>query len=265
MAAVTLPRVQLFEFNDAPWAPAAPKELIVEALSRTLRWGRVLRNVVQPLCELLDESGATEVLDLASGAGGPAQVLVEEMQAAKRVSPRFLLTDLQPHVEEWELLKDLYPEAIDFVPDPVDATKIPGELSAGRVQLVINALHHFPPALARDVLLGACAHAPGVFIAEGLVRDYRSLLAIAVPGIPALYASALLSRRNRLAKAALTWLTPAMLAASLWDGAVSTMRMYSEADLREMVRDCPPGWRWDYGEYTFPFGGRGSWFRGVRT
>ncbi len=262
---MALPRLQLFEFNDAPWAPAAPKELIVEALSRTLRWGRVLRGVVAPLCELLDQTGVSEVLDLASGAGGPAQVLVEEMQAARRTSPRFLLTDLQPHVEEWQLLKDLYPEAINFVPEPVDATRLPEDLARGRVQLVINALHHFPPNLAREVLLGACQHAPGVFIAEGLIRHPRSLMAIAISGIPALYASALLSRRNQLAKAALTWLTPAMLAASFWDGAVSTMRMYDEAGLRDLVRDCPPGWRWDYGTFDFPFGGRGSWFRGVKT
>ena len=224
----------------------------------------MLRGVVQPLCELLDESGATEVLDLASGAGGPAQVLVEEMKASGRSSPRFLLTDLQPHVEEWAALKQLHPESIDFVAEPVDATRIPHALSRGRVQLVINALHHFPPQLAREVLLGACANAPAVFIAEGLIRHPRSLLAISVPGIPALDASALLSRRNRAAKAALTWLRPAMLAASFWDGAVSTMRMYSEAELREMVRDCPPGWRWDFGQFKFPFGGRGSWFRGVK-
>jgi hypothetical protein len=224
----------------------------------------VLRGVVQPLCDLLDETGATEVLDLASGAGGPARVLVEEMRRAGRVPPRFLLTDLQPHVEEWKALKALHPDVIDFVAEPVDATRIPEEHSRGRVQLVINALHHFPPQLARAVLLGACENAPAVFIAEGLIRHPRSLMAISVPGIPALFASALLSRRHRVAKTALTWLSPAMLAASLWDGAVSTLRIYREEDLRELVRDCPPGWRWDYGTFDFPFGGRGSWFRGVK-
>jgi hypothetical protein len=260
-----LPRLQLFEFNDAPWAPAAPKELIVEALSRTLRWGRVLRGVVEPLRQLLDETGCDEVLDLASGAGGPAQVLVEELQASGRASPRFLLTDLQPHVEEWDQLKQLYPESIDYVAEPVDATKMDPQLAKGRVQLVINALHHFPPELARDVLLSACQHAPGIFIAEGLIRHPRSLMAISVPGIPALYASALVSKRHRVAKAALTWLCPAMLAASFWDGAVSTLRMYSEEELRELVREAPAEWRWDYGRFSFPFGGRGSWFRGVKT
>lgn len=258
-----LPRLQLFEFNDAAWAPEALKDLIVEALSRTLRWGQMLRGIVGPLQQLLEESGTHEILDLASGAGGPAHVMIEELKAAGRTSPRFTLTDLQPRIGAWKALKALHPGAIDFVAEPVDATRIPPELARGRVQVIINALHHFPPDLARAVLLGATRDAPSVFIAEGLLRDPRNLLALAVPGIPALFASALLAEDHRLAKAALTWLSPAALAASIWDGAVSTVRQYDEGELREMVRDGPPGWRWEYGVFNFPFGGQGSWFRGI--
>jgi hypothetical protein len=258
-----LPRLQLFEFNDAAWAPEALKELIVESLSRTLRWGRVLRGIVGPLEALLAETEATEVLDLASGAGGPAQVLVEEIKRLGRTPPRFLLTDLQPMPRAWSALKALHPDAIDFVPRAVDATQIPFGLARGRVQIVINALHHFPPDLARAVLLGATRDAPGVFIAEGLLREPFSLAAIMVAGLPALFANPVLAGDRRLQKALLTWLSPAALSASLWDGAVSTLRQYTEEELREMVRDAPPGWRWDYGIFEFPFGGRGSWFRGV--
>ena len=257
-----LPRLQLFEFNDAPWAPVALKELIVEALSRTLRWGQVLRGIVHPLQSLLEQTGVREVLDLAAGAGGPAQVLVEELKAAGRAPPRFLLTDLQPRPGPWAALKALHPGAIDFVSESIDATRIPPALALGRAQVVINALHHFPPALARDVLHGAMRDAPAVFVAEGLLRDPRTLLSIAVAGIPALYASALLSDERRLQKAALTWLTPFALSASIWDGAVSTLRQYDEPELRELVRGGPPGWRWEYGVFEFPFGGRGSWFAG---
>ncbi len=258
-----LPRLQLFEFNDATWAPEVLKELIVESLSRTLRWGRVLRGIVGPLQALLDAVQATEVLDLAAGAGAPAQVLIEELKAAGRTPPRFLLTDLQPRTQAWAALQALHPEAIDFVRESVDATRIPPDLARGRVQVVINALHHFPPALARDVLLSATRDAPAVFIAEGLLRDPRSLMSIAVSGIPALLATPLLTGDHRLKKAALTWLSPAALAASAWDGAVSTFRQYTESDLRQMVRDAPPGWRWEYGVFDFPFAGHGSWFSGI--
>jgi hypothetical protein len=260
---MNLPRLQLFEFNDAAWAPEALKELIVESLSRTLRWGRVLRGIVGPLEAVLDQTGAREVLDLAAGAGGPAQVLIEEMKAEGRTPPLFTLTDLQPRAHAWAALKLLHPDAIDFSPHSVDATQIPPELARGRVQVIINALHHFPPPLAREVLLAATRDAPGVFIAEGLLRDPRTLLSIAVSGLPALFASPLFAEDHRLQKAALTWLCPAALSASMWDGAVSTFRQYTEADLRQMVRDSPPGWRWEYGVFDFPFGGHGSWFRGV--
>ena len=260
---MTLPRLQLFEFNDADWAPEALRELIIETLSRTLRWGRVLEGIVAPLQAILDQTGVNEILDLASGAGGPAQLLVERMKAAGRAPPRFTLTDLQPRTQAWATLKLRHPDAIDFVPEPVDATNIPPALARGRIQVVINALHHFPPQLARAVLQGATRNAPGVFIAEGLLRDPLSLISMAVPGLPALFASALLAKDHRLQKTALTWLSPAALAASIWDGAVSTFRQYTEGELRQMVGGCPTGWRWDYGVFDFPFGGHGSWFRGI--
>jgi len=259
-----LKRQQLFEFNDAAWAPGPLKALIVESLSRTLRWGQVLRGIVPPFLELLHRAGTTEVLDLAAGAGGPAQVLVEELEGLGHTPPRFLLTDLQPRVQAWAALAALHPEAISFVPEAVDATRTPPALAAGRVHLVINALHHFPPPLARQVLLEAAHTSKGVFVAEGLLRDPRTLLSIAVPGIPALLANPLFEKDDRLIKAALTWLTPAALAASIWDGAVSTLRQYSEGELRELVRDGPPDWHWEYGVFEFPFGGRGSWFRGAK-
>ncbi len=259
------PRQQLFEFNDAAWAPGPLKALIVESLSRTLRWGRVLRGIVSPFLELMNRSGCSEVLDLAAGAGGPAQVLVEEILAHRQSPPHFLLSDLQPRVHAWTTLAALHPREISFIPSEVDATRLPPGLAEGRVTLVINAIHHFPPSLARQVLLEAAHTSKGVFVAEGLLRDPRGLMAMAVTGIPALLAAPLLEKDDRLVKAALMWLTPAGFAASLWDGTVSTLRQYDEDELRELVRDGPPGWRWEYGVFQFPFGGRGSWFRGAKS
>ncbi len=73
----------------------------------------------------------------------------------------------------------------------------------------------------------------------------------------------LLSSRDRLAKAILTYATPIVLGVSLWDGLVSTMRTYSRADLEAMVAPLGGDFTWTYGTYTFPVGGKGYYFHGV--
>lgn len=261
---MALPRLQLFEFNDAPWAPPVLRDTLVEALSRTLAWGRMLDGLVAPLARCLDQAGTNEVLDLCAGAGGPAAVLARAMAGSGREA-HFLVSDLFPHVARWEALRAEQPGRLDFEPTPVDATAIPPALGAGRVRVIVNALHHFPPAVAKAVLRGACEGAPGVFIAEGLVRNPLSFAAMAPVGIAGLLATPLLAEERRLARAAVTWLTPLALAASAWDGTVSAFRCYLPEELRAMVADLE-GWTWTSGEYTHSAGlGRGSWFAGVRT
>lgn len=261
---MTLARRHLFELNDSPWAPAPLRETIIEALSRTLLWGRILKGLVGPFQAFVERAGVTEVLDLCSGAGGPAAILADEIARSGATPPRFVMTDLQPHPELWTRIRDAHPGAIDFVAEPVDATKIPRAIGEGRARVIINALHHFRPELAGAILRGACEGAPGVFVAEGFERDPRLFSAFAAAGVPALYANPLLSPRNNVAKALLTWATPIALAASIWDGFVSTLRVYTEDELRAMVAPLGDAFEWTYGTYAFAPGGRGYFFYGTR-
>jgi hypothetical protein len=258
-----LPRLQLFEFNDLDRAPAAVRDTVVESLSRTLRWGRILAGLVDPLDEFLTRAGTREVLDLGAGAGGPAEVLVREFRRQGKTSPRFLLTDLHPRTETWRRLRERHPGAIDFVAESVDATRIPPDLARGRVRTIINVFHHFPPDLAREVLLDAARAGRGVFLAEAFDRNPLGFVSMWPAGLPALMLNPLFTKRDRAAKIALTYLTPAAAAIGLWDGFVSTMRIYAESDLRAMVAPLGDAFTWRYGHFTFLLGGRGYWFWGV--
>ena len=255
--------MQLFEFNDLSSVPAAVRDTIVESLSRAISWGGILSGLVDPLDDFLTRAGTNKVLDIGSGAGGPAEILVREFRARGRTPPRFLLTDLHPRAHVWVDLRDQHPGAIDFETDSVDATHIPADLAQGRVRTIINVLHHFPPDLARAVLLDAARHGRGVFVAEAFERTPLGFVSMWPAGLPALLLNPVLSKRDRLAKAALTYFTPAALAISLWDGLVSTLRIYSEDDLRAMVAPLGEAFVWHYGHFTYPVGGRGYWFWGV--
>lgn len=258
-----LPRVQSFEFNDLPWVPAVLRDTIVESLSRALRWGKILDGLVDPFERFLDHADAREVLDLGSGAGGPASILAAALSGRGR-DVQFLLTDLFPRPEVWQRLRSAQPAHLAFVPEPVDATAIAPEVSRGRARAILNVLHHLPPELAASVIACAVRDRAPLFIAEGFERNPLRFLPFAFSGLPALVVSPLAAPDRRLSRIALAWLTPVALAVSIWDGLISTLRVYTEAELRQMAVAAPGGedYTWEYGTYGFPMGGRGYYFMG---
>lgn len=258
-----LPRLHLFEFNDSPWAPRALRDTIIESLSRTLEWGHLLAGLVAPFEEFVGRAGAREVLDLCAGAGGPARILVGEIARAGRRSPRFVLTDLNPQLEAWRAAQGAFPEEISFVDEPVDAAAIPPALAAGRARVIINALHHFSPALARSILRDAVEGSAGIFIAEPFERNPLRFASFLPIGALALLANPILSRRDRAKKGLLTFATPAVVGASLWDGLVSTLRVYEREELEAMVAPLGDRFTWTFGHHHFTPGGRGYYFYGV--
>jgi len=258
-----LPRAHLFEFNDRDWVPASLRDTIVETLSRSLDWGGFLRPLVPVMEDFLSAAGTREVLDLCAGAAGPALILTDEAERIGIRAPRFLITDLFPRVPIWTHARAQHPESIDFIAEPVDATRIPASLSDGRARVIVNAFHHFPPEVAGAILRDAVESQASIFIAESFERDPRGAFPLVPIGIPSLLATPLLSPRDRLAKIAWTWLTPIALAAGTWDALISTLRIYSQPDLLEMVSPFGQGYEWTYGTYDYPFGGRGCYFQGI--
>jgi len=256
---VSLPRVQAFEFNDLERTPEALRETIVETLSRALVWGRMLRGLVAPFREFLDAASTDRVLDLCSGAGGPSAILRGELARAGHAPPHITMTDLFPRVDMWEPLAE---PGLEFVPASVDATAIPAALADGRARTVINAFHHFPPSLATEIIEDAVRSSRGLFISEAFGRNPLQFRQFGPVGLAALLANPVLAKRHRAQKALLTWATPIALLAGTWDGLVSTLRVYTEDELRAMA-SAAPGFRWTFGTYEAPFGGRGTYFWGV--
>lgn len=260
---MTLPRLHLFEFNDSAWAPRALRDTIVESLSRTLAWGHLLAGLVAPFEQFVARAGVDEVLDVAAGAAGPARILVEEIRRAGRKPPRFVLTDLQPQLAAWQAARAQFPEEIRFVPEPIDATAIPHAVAGGRARIIINSFHHFSPELARSILRDAVANSAGVFIAEPWERNPLRFGTFIPVGVLALLVNPFVTARDRLQKLLFTFASPVVVAVSLWDGLVSTMRVYSRDELEAMVAPLGDRFIWTWGHHHYSPGGRGYYFYGV--
>ncbi|HEY3451923.1 MAG TPA: class I SAM-dependent methyltransferase [Myxococcales bacterium] len=257
-----IPRLQLFEFCDASWAPAPLRDSLVEALGGALERGHILDGLVEPFLTLTDRAGTREILDLGSGSGAPARILAEAFRAAGHLPPHILLSDLHPRVAAWEKAKAALPEALDFVRTPVDATKLSGYHAEGRICSVINVLHHLPPEAAQAVLQEITRVARGLFVAECFERNPLRFVPFVRPGIASLARTPLASREQRTARALLTWASPVSVLASAWDGVVSALRIHEIADLVRMT-SAVSGWRFGSGYFRHGAFGRGFYFWGL--
>ncbi|MBX3126913.1 MAG: class I SAM-dependent methyltransferase [Polyangiaceae bacterium] len=260
---MSLPRLQLFEFNDLRWVGADVRDTLIESLSRGLDWGRTLTGLVGPFEEFLDAAGTRQVLDLCAGAGGPALILAKEFRRAGALPPEVRLTDLYPRRRAWERITRGEPTLVGH-PEPVDATNIAAELGAGRARAIINAFHHFPPELARGILADAVRVRSPIWISEPFDRNPLLFLSFAPFGLAALLSNPVLTPERTWGKVALTWgLTPLALALSAWDGLVSTLRVYERSELEAMVAPLAADYRWRFGTYRYALGGKGYYFWGV--
>ena len=258
-----LRRFQLFEFNDLAWVGSDVRDTVVESLGRGLRWGRTLTGLVQPFADFLQAAGTERVLDLCSGSGEPAHILIDEFRRARRQPPQFLLTDLYPRERAWKRSMATEPSVTAHL-QPVDATAIPAELGAGRARTIINAFHHFPPSLAARVLADAMRARAPFWVSEPFDRNPLQFLAFSPFGLAALLANPLLTPERTLGKAVLSWgVLPLTLGLSAWDGFVSTLRVYEEAELRAMVQPLASEYRFCHGTYRYALGGQGYYFWGV--
>jgi hypothetical protein len=113
------------------------------------------------------------VIDFCAGAGGPTPAIEQHLNAGigasqmpppgevngSAISPvKFVLTDLYPHIPEWERLSTKS-ENISFERDSINAANAPIELinrwqaEDKKVFRIFNlAFHHFDDMLARVIL-----------------------------------------------------------------------------------------------------------------
>src|SRR5687767_597198 len=108
-------RLHLFEFNDQPWLPAPIRVGLTDYLATIERLAGVGKVLAPTIDALVERTGATRIVDLCSGSGGP---LLTVLPGLAHPVPA-LLTDFYPAAAGAAL-----PAGIAFHPDPVDARTV---------------------------------------------------------------------------------------------------------------------------------------------
>lgn len=235
-------RFTLFEFCDLSpqqpfgWLGELTPGFLAAAFSLT-RWYRV---AASPLSQALRRSGATQVLDLGSGSGGPLPLLQRTLRQDHDLRIAVRLSDRVPQPDSWRALGTQAQgerggtdgDDLAGVSEPVDATAVPPHLSGFRT--LFQSFHHLSPPQAQAVLQDAVRQRVGIALFENTHRRILPTLPLFfVPFAVLLFTPFV--RPLSLRRLLLTYVLPVAPLVVLWDALVSALRSYTPRELSQMT------------------------------
>lgn len=249
-AAMSFPRLHLFEFEDQPWFPPLVRDLATDYLFFIQSALKLYRPIVSVLAEALRRTGDHEILDLCSGGGGPVLSLHQSLTAAG-YSTQITLTDKFPNRDAFQRIGEVSQGQVDFVAESVDARCVPKRLRGFRT--IFNSFHHFGEADAKKILGNAVEAGQPIAIFEYPERSALIVL-LTLCFTPLLVALATpFIRPFRWARLFFTYLVPLVPFTCWWDGVVSHLRAYTIDELSGLANDVAPGsYEWNAGKIALP-------------
>lgn len=229
--------MHLFELEDQSWFPGRIRNYMVEFLTfmSGLAGDAPFAPFVERIAPAVEATHATRIVELAAGAGGPGAAIARCVSSALGRPVGLVLTDLFPDVERFRALSGA---GVSFVATPVDAAAVPADLHGFR--FMCNAFHHFPEDAGRAVLADAVARRQGIAVVEFIERSPGGIAQVAA-GFVVLFLGSAFVRPFSLGRLFFTYVLPVVPLATLWDGIVSALRIYSPEELRRLVATVPGG------------------------
>lgn len=245
-----MPRRHLFEFNELPSFPQFLRDAMTGYLEVCYRVMPLPDAWADKIAAAARAGGETRLLDLCSGAGGPALKILPAVRAKLGADVELCLTDLFPNPAAIERVEVLADPQIQYESEPVDAQTIGG--LRGGVRTIFAGLHHFRPAQARAILESAFRARCAICVFEVSENSWRGLLAALPIPILVLLLTPLVRPLRPLALV-LTYILPILPLVIWWDGLVSQLRTYSPAELEELTLGLDaPDYEWDIGAVPAP-------------
>ncbi|MBF0119602.1 MAG: hypothetical protein HQK79_12255 [Desulfobacterales bacterium] len=255
-------RIQAFEFNELSSCPKFIRDCLIEILGNAIRWGNIFGGVGPIFKEFCDKCGCETILDICSGSGEPASILIESLYKQDVPAPNFVISDLFPKIHAMEEVAKKHPGKIEIVRDPVDATDVP-KMFDQPARTIINAFHHFPPKLGSQILYDCVSKKRGIFILEGFPRNFKCFSAMIPSLSAAMLLNPVLTKEDKLLKIIFTYYIPLIAILGVWDSTISVFRIYSKDEIIKMAKDVGPNYKWEYHEIPFLPWGRAVVFSGL--
>ncbi|WP_298868891.1 hypothetical protein [uncultured Gimesia sp.] len=227
-------RRQLFEFEDCPWFPKLFRNFMTDYLQFVSSQFNLFGGAVPILTDLLQRTSRSEIVDIASGGGGPWLSLIPKLQE-DFPNLRIRLTDYFPNQTGLRNVESAFPETVEIESRRVDAKAVPSDLSGLRTQFL--SLHHFNPDEVKDILRNAIAAKEPIAIFEAQQRDVEHCIRFALSPIFVLLLTPFV-RPFRILRLVFTYLIPLIPLFVFWDGIVSVLRTYTVDEMLEMASEA---------------------------
>lgn len=240
-------RFHLTEIEDLAWCPTTIRDAATDYLEFAVTQLNPYPSLAALLVKLLRHANTTRIVDLGAGAGGPWHGLLPAL-LADHPDVTLRLTDRYPNLHAWGELVTEFPGRVSYETRPIPATAIPPSLPG--VRTLFNVLHHFEPPVARSILEAAVQQRQGIGAFEFMQRSPLSLAGATLSPVAVLAATPFI-RPRRWSHLALTYLLPAVPAVVLWDGLVSSYRVYTPDELIDLTRGLDD-YVWAIGEAPLP-------------
>ena len=228
-------RRQLIEIHEQPWCPRSLRDGVTDALQLFTSVGKPFAPLEERLAEAIRKSGASRVIDLCSGAGGPWLQLAHRVQERMRTPLKILLTDLHPNQPAFERARAREETLVSAHPEPVDARAVP--LDLGGFRTLFSSFHHFAPEDARRLIEGAVSQGDGIAIFEAQERRLPVMLFFLLY-VPLCIAAAPFMKPFRWSRLFWTYVIPALPLVLTADAIVSCLRTYTPDELRELAESA---------------------------
>lgn len=225
-----LRRRHLIEIHEQPWCPRSLRDAVTDAVAFFTSVGRPFDVVKEQLIEAIKESGADQVVDLCSGAGGPWLELAEALEGS---GASVVLTDLHPNAEAFRRASRAGNGRIRSHPHPVDARAVPVELDGFRT--LFTSFHHFRPDEAQRVIEDAVRRGHGIAVLEAQERRLAAMLFFLLY-VPLTFLTAPFMMPFRWSRLFWTYAVPALPLVVTLDAVVSCLRTYTPEELRGMAK-----------------------------
>lgn len=198
------------------------------------------------------KTGATSIVDLCSGAGGPWPELAGKLAGVG--AARVLLTDKHPQFPAnscdmnagCQSPEKNTPQACGYRREPLDVLNLPPDIRG--LCTVFSSFHHFEPDLARRLLQGVVRNGMGVCVFEATTRNPISALLLFLLAPFAVLFFTPWVRPFRWARLFWTYCVPAVPVMMGFDGMVSCFRTYTPEEMLNLAASLGDGsYAWESG------------------
>ena len=243
-------RFQLFEIADQNWCPSFIRRSVATFLAAVASRTNIYLPTLGVVKRALGQARTRTIVVLCAGSGGGI------IDVAKALSPdtKIVLTDIVPDTS-------FVGNSLTMVYDPrsIDARSVPADLKGAR--LIYGSFHHFSPSDAKAILDAAVRNAEPIAIFEATERSFRGMATCLLIPILVLLVMPLM-RPVRILSLLLTYLIPILPLIMLWDGLVSSLRSYTQAEMQEFVENLNSH-KWEIGVLAGPHRERISYLLGI--